>query len=94
MSVKTVKILEKTIEDEKAEAFINGGGKVIEDAKGEKKEEKVKKLKREDWAILSLRLPNDVVKKIDESRVKNGWSSRNSWIFLAIQKAIEEESEH
>lgn len=94
MAVKMVKILEKTVEDAKAEEFINGGGKVVEDIKEEKKEGKTKKLKRDDWAILSLRLPNQIVKMIDERRVKNGWSSRNSWIFLAIQKAIKEESEY
>lgn len=93
MAVKEIIKVDKTIEEEKAEAFINGGAKVIEDIKEEKKETKVEKLKREDWAILSLRLPNQIVKKIDEKRVKNGWSSRNSWIFLAIQKAIEEENE-
>jgi hypothetical protein len=58
--------------------FINKGGKVAD----EKNED--------EWVLLTQRLPKYIVNEIDERRKHFGWISRNAWIFLVIQKALNE----
>jgi hypothetical protein len=86
MVIKTVRNKRTTEAD--TEAFINAGAKVIEDIQVKKSE----KLDRKEWFILSLRLPQEMIKKLDQKRFNNGWASRNSCILLALQKFLEEEN--
>jgi len=43
---------------------------------------------RDDWILISLRLPPDILNELDESRKEQGWVSRNSWIVNSIQERL------
>ncbi len=85
MTVRPFPKKEHEVNPKLIEEFINKANPEFR----EKKEEESKPT-RENWQTLSLRLPPEVIKQIDESRMKKGWESRNSWILEAIQEKINE----
>lgn len=72
--VVKAKINQKSIDD-----VINKGADVIED--------QVKK-ESNDWTLISVRLPKDLLKKIDQERSQSIGLTRNAWILQQFQKAI------
>ena len=60
------------------DAFVNKGGEPSQ----------TKKDKRSDWQLISLRMPPDLLKAIDEERKNHGWISRNSYILETLQKSL------
>ncbi len=70
-----VKPLPENQASKQIEEFINKGGKA--------KEESKKDLK--DWTMISIRLPENLLKALDEKRKQQVGISRNAWILKIIQ---------
>ena len=89
----TVKKLSKKTEEEKStenqdeliEQFINGGGKTTEESRNNQESP-------EDLSRFTIRMPNGLVKMIDDHRKgKVGNISRNTWILEAIAKRLKQD---
>lgn len=65
-------------ESKKIEEFINKGGKVSADEKEDKDE----------WTMISVRIPKSLLKQIDEKRSQFIGITRNTWILQLFQKEL------
>lgn len=43
-----------------------------------------------DWTLISVRLPKEMLKIIDEARSKSVGLSRNAWILQQLQNALDQ----
>ena len=80
MAVKPQPPAQVMSEDE----FINEGRHLSAESKQEKQE-----IQKEKWVTISLRLPELLVRGIDQKRKRASWVSRNEWIRQAIVKSLE-----
>lgn len=80
------KLISNFEKDKALRQFITGGGAPADEPK-----EESDKPNRKDWVTLSLRLPPELIKKIDAKRKNHGWISRNAYIYRAIEIEVEKE---
>lgn len=79
----------KDLEEERLR-FILGGGIAkadVEDSTPEKKKEEPS----DGYKYHSLRMPTDMMKKVDETRAKRAGITRTVWILEAIQEKLRKE---
>ena len=65
------------VEKKNIEKIINKGGNVCEDNQNDK------------WTVITLRIPQSFIKKLDEQRSKHIGMSRTAWLLQMIQRNIE-----
>ncbi len=66
--------------DSKAiDQFINKGGKTKSDNEN-----------KDEWTLISLRLPKTLLDSVDAKRSKQIGLSRNAWILQMIQKGLQD----
>lgn len=74
--VVKAKINQKSIEE-----FINKGADVVDDRPKDEKEE---------WTMISVRLPKSLLDRIDRKRKEFAGITRNAWILQKIQEILKE----
>jgi len=65
------------------DSIVNKGAPVKEDAKQEDK-----KVKEEKWKLVPIRMPEKLIRELDDKIEKRLGLSRNAWILEAIQEKI------
>jgi hypothetical protein len=71
--------------EEEVDKIVNKGAPVKEDVKKEEKKEKEDK-----WKLVPIRMPEKLLKELDD-KIKNRIGlSRNAWILESIQKNLKE----
>jgi predicted HicB family RNase H-like nuclease len=88
-----VKPLTQIQEDKKIENIIHKGAPVKEDVQqesslNEKEKAKEVKEKKDNWTMISLRLPESLLEMIDANREDRFGVSRNTWILECIQEKL------
>jgi hypothetical protein len=81
--------------EEEVNKIISNGAPVKEDLKKEEikeevKEEEPKKEEKEKWKLVPIRMPEKLLKKVDDKIGKRIGLSRNAWVLGLIQENLEE----
>jgi hypothetical protein len=83
--------INKKKSEEDINEIISMGAPVKEDLKKEEIKEEVKKEeKKEKWKLIPVRMPEKLVKELDDKIEKRIGLSRNAWILEAIQKNLKD----
>jgi hypothetical protein len=75
--------------EEEIKKIIEQGAPVKEDVKQENEKKEEKEVK-EKWKLVPIRMPEKLLKKVDDKIGKRIGLSRNAWVLGLIQEKLEE----
>jgi hypothetical protein len=82
MAVKPFPKIQESFNDKskKIEEFVNKGDTVTTD---------LKEVKKDEWTMISVRIPVKLLNTLDNERSKQIGLTRNAWVLQTLQKKLE-----